>query len=549
VQTARPKIIDCLKGYNAALFMADMGAGVTVGIVALPLAIGFGIASGVTPGQGLWTAIIAGLVISLLGGSKVQIGGPTGAFVPILAGIVAVYGYAGLALATVMAGVFLVIMGLCKAGNLIKFIPYPVIAGFTSGIAVIIFAGQLKEFFGLTIKMPRHTPDQIWTVAMHIREANLMSVAMGALALVILIGWPKRWRAVPPSIIAVIVPTVLVWALKLRVHTIGTEFGGIPAGLPRLQLPAISFQEIHDLMIPAMTIAMLGAIESLLSAMVADGMIGDRHDSNQELVAQGLANIACPLFGGIPATGAIARTATNIRSGGRTPVAGVIHSLTLLVVVLIAAPLATDIPLASLSAVLFVVSYKMGEWDNFPELARTTRSDFSVLLITFGFTVLFDLTVAVGVGMAIAIALFVKRMEEIAQVKLVTPETDPDMRVDSTQQRKIPEGVLVFRIEGPFFFGVAEKLDYALERSRAVPRVLIFRVRNVPAMDASGLRALEHVWEKFRRHNTQLVLSGVQPQPMKILLRSGLVDKIGLDNICANIDEALVRSRAILAAV
>ena len=527
--------------------MADLGAGVTVGIVALPLAIGFGIASGVTPGQGLWTAIIAGLVISLLGGSLVQIGGPTGAFVPILAGIVAVYGCAGLALATVMAGVFLVIMGLCKAGNLIKFIPYPVIAGFTSGIAVIIFAGQLKEFFGLAIKMPRHTPDQIVTVVTHIREANLVSVGLGAAALLILLAWPKRWRAVPASIVAVIVPTVLVWVLKLHVHTIGSEFGGIPAGLPRLQLPSFSFQEIHELMIPAMTIAMLGAIESLLSAMVADGMIGDRHDSNQELVAQGLANIVCPLFGGIPATGAIARTATNIRNGGRTPVAGIIHSLTLLVVVLVAAPLATDIPLASLSAVLFVVSYKMGEWDNFPELARTTRSDFSVLLITFGCTVFFDLTVAVGVGLAIAITLFVKRMEEIAQVRLVSPETDMELRGDSTRQRIIPEGVIVFRIEGPFFFGVAEKLEYALERSLAVPRVLIFRVRNVPAIDASGLRALEHTWEKFHRRDTQLVLCGVQPQPMKILLRSGLVDKIGLDNICANIDEALVRSRVILA--
>ena len=548
VQAARPKIIDCLKGYSPALFMADLGAGVTVGIVALPLAIGFGIASGVTPAQGLWTAIIAGLIISLLGGSRVQIGGPTGAFVPILSGIVAMYGYSGLALATVMAGVFLVTMGVCKAGNLIKFIPYPVIAGFTSGIAVIIFTGQLKEFLGLSIKMPRHTPEQMAAVVTHLAEANWRAVAMGAIALACLLLWPRKWRAVPPSIIAVMVPTLLVWLLKLNVHTIGSEFGGIPSGLPRLQMPAFSFQEIHELMIPAMTIAMLGAIESLLSAMVADGMIGDRHDSNQELVAQGIANIACPLFGGIPATGAIARTATNIRSGGRTPVAGIIHSITLLVVVLVAAPLAQDIPLASLSAVLFVVAYKMGEWDNFPELARTTRSDFSVLLITFGLTVFFDLTVAVGAGLAIAITLFVRRMEEIAQVRLVTPETDLEMGGDSIRRQEIPEGVLVFRIEGPFFFGVAEKLEYALERSRAVPRVLIFRVRNVPAMDASGLRALEHAWEKFRRRNTHVVLSGVQPQPMKILLRSGLLDRIELENICANLDEALTRARAILAA-
>jgi len=339
--------------------MSDLGAGVTVGIVALPLAIGFGIASGVTPGQGLWTAIIAGLLVSALGGSRVQVGGPTGAFVPILAGIVATYGYPGLALATVMAGIFLVVIGLCKAGSLIKFIPYPVIAGFTSGIAVIIFAGQLKEFFGLSLKMPRHTPEQIVTVLAHLREANLTAVALGALTLLILFRWPPRWRAAPPSIVAVILTTALVAIFKLPVHTIGSEFGGIPAGFPRFQVPSINYQEIHELMIPAMTIAMLGAIESLLSAMVADGMIGDHHDSNQELVAQGIANIVCPLFGGIPATGAIARTATNIRSGGRTPVAGIIHALTLLVVVLAAAPLAKNIPLATLSAVLFSVSYKM----------------------------------------------------------------------------------------------------------------------------------------------------------------------------------------------
>ena len=528
--------------------MADLGAGVTVGIVALPLAIGFGIASGVTPGQGLWTAIIAGVLVSALGGSRVQIGGPTGAFVPILAGIVATFGYSGLAMATVMAGICLVIMGFCKAGSLIKFIPYPVIAGFTSGIAVIIFTGQLKEFFGLAIKMPRHTPEQVIAVATHLREANPLSVGLGLLALAILLFWPRRWKAVPPSIVAVIVPTVVVAVFALHVHTIGSEFGGIPAGLPHPHIPLISFSKIHDLMIPAMTIAMLGAIESLLSAMVADGMIGDHHDSNQELIAQGIANIVCPLFGGIPATGAIARTATNVRSGGRTPIAGIVHSITLLVIILVAAPLARFIPLTSLSAVLFVVAYRMGEWDNFPELARTTRSDFSVLLITFGLTVFFDLTVAVGAGLAIAITLFVKRMEEIAQVKLVTPETDLEMGTDSIREHDVPAGVLVFRIEGPFFFGVAEKLEGALERSLAVPRVLIFRVRNVPAIDASGLRALEHTWEKFHRRNTQLVLSGVQPQPMKILLSSGLVDRIGLDNICPNIDEALGRARAILAA-
>jgi SulP family sulfate permease len=547
VEVARPKIFECLKGYNFALLMADLGAGITVGIVALPLAIGFGIASGVTPGQGLWTAIIAGVLVSALGGSRVQIGGPTGAFVPILAGIVAVFGYTGLSVATVMAGIMLVIMGVFKAGSLIKFIPYPVIAGFTSGIAVIIFVGQIKEFLGLSIKMPRHTLDQAATIATHMREANGVAVALGLAALAILILWPKKWRAVPPSIVAVIIPTVLVAVFHLPVHTIGSEFGGIPAGFPRFEIPLVGFQQIHDLMIPAMTIAMLGAIESLLSAMVADGMIEDHHDSNQELIAQGIANIVCPLFGGIPATGAIARTATNVRSGGRTPVAGLIHALTLLVIVLVAAPMARYIPLTALSAVLFSVAFKMGEWENFPVLVRTTRSDFGVLLVTFGLTVFFDLTVAVGAGMAIAVTLFVRRMEEIAQVKLVTPESDVETGGSGGAARlDIPPDVLVFRIEGPFFFGVAEKLEYALKRSRAMPRVLIFRLRNVPAMDASGLRALDHTWERFHRRGTQLVLSGVQPQPMKILFRSGLVDRIGLDNICPNIDAALSRARKLV---
>ena len=529
MQIRRSKLFDYLKGYRRATFFSDLGAGITVGIVALPLAIGFGIASGVRPDQGLWTAIIAGFLISALGGSRVQIGGPTGAFVPILAGIVASFGYSGLAIATVMAGIFLVVMGALKLGNLIKFIPYPVIAGFTSGIAVIIFVGQLKEFFGLSLKMPHHTPQQFWEIVTHLRGSNLESVALGLLALVILIFWPKKWRAVPSSIIAVIVPTVCVAIFKTPVHTIGSQFGGIAAGFPMeaFQLPVVSFGMIHDLMIPAMTIAILGAIESLLSAMVADGMIEARHDSNQELIGQGIANILCPFFGGISATGAIARTATNVRSGGKTPVAGMIHSLTLLVIVLVAAPMAKFIPLTSLSAVLFVVAYRMGEWDNFPELARSTKSDFSVLLITFALTVFFDLTIAVGVGLMIAGVLFVRRMEEITQIKIVTPESDLETGEDSVREKVVPKGVLVFRIEGPFFFGVAEKLEYVLERTTGVPRVIIFRVRNVPAIDASGLHALEITLEKFQRRGAQLVLSGVQPQPMKVLFNSGFVDRSG----------------------
>src|SRR5438477_2157959 len=545
MQFFKPKLIECLRGYDRQTFFSDLAAGVTVGIVAVPLAIGFGIASGVTPAQGLWTAIIAGALIAALGGSKVQIGGPTGAFVPILAGIVAIHGYAGLALATVMAGIFLVAMGALKLGSLIKFIPYPVIAGFTSGIAVIIFIGQLKEFFGVSAPLPRHTLEQIWTIGQHLGETHWPALALGGVALAILILWPKKWQAVPASIVAVIVPTIVVAFTHLDVQTIGTKFGGIPSAFPALSIPHFSFAQIQELMAPALTIAVLGAIESLLSAMVADGMIEARHDSNQELMGQGLANILCPFFGGISATGAIARTATNIRSGGKTPVAGLVNSVTLLIIVLVAAPLPKFIPLAALSAVLLVVAYRMGEWDNFPELARGPKSDFFVLLLTFALTVTFDLTIAVGVGLAMAGVLFVKRMEEITQIKLVTPESELELGVDSIREKNVPEGVLVYRIDGPFFFGVAEKLESVLARAMRVPRVVIFRVRAVPAIDATGLHALEIALEKFHRKRTQLLLSGVQPQPMKVLFHSGFVDRIGLDNICANIDAALERAREI----
>jgi len=544
----KPKLIECLHGYDLQTFLSDLAAGVTVGIVALPLAIGFAIASGVTPAQGLWTAIIAGAIIAAFGGSKVQIGGPTGAFVPILAGIVALHGYAGLALATVMAGIFLIAMGVLKLGTLIKFIPYPVIAGFTSGIAIIIFVGQLKEFLGLGVSMPRHTLEQIWTISQHLGETQWPALALGLISLVILILWPKKWQVVPASIVAVIVPTIIVAVMPLDVETIGTKFGGIPSGFPALNLPPFSFVKIYELMAPALTIAALGAIESLLSAMVADGMIETRHDSNQELIGQGLANIVTPFFGGISATGAIARTATNIRNGAKTPVAGMVHSVTLVIIVLMAAPLAKFVPLAALSAILFVVAYRMGEWDNFPELYRGPKADFFVLLLTFLLTVTFDLTIAVGVGLAMAGVLFVKRMEEITQIRLVTPESELELGSDSIREKNVPEGVLVFRIEGPFFFGVAEKLESALARASRIPRVVIFRVRAVPAIDATGLHALEIALDKFHRKRTQLLLSGVQPQPMKVLFHSGFVDRIGLDNICANIDVALDRARKILEA-
>jgi sulfate permease, SulP family len=540
-------LLDALKDYDRATFVSDLIAGITVGVIALPLAIGFAIASGVNPTQGIWTAIIAGFLISAVGGTKVQIGGPTGAFVPILAAIVATHGYAGLALATVMAGVMLLAMGVFKLGNLIKFIPYPVTAGFTSGIAVIIFVGQIKEFLGLKIAMPHHTHEQVFTIVQHFRETQWQTVALGFLACAIIVFWPKKWHRVPPSIIAIIVPTVLMAVLGFHAETIASKFGAIPRGFPSISIPAFTFDQVQALMMPALTIAMLGAIESLLSAIVADGMTDSRHDSNQELIGQGIANIVTPFFGGISSTGAIARTAANIRSGGRTPIAGIVHALTLLAITLALAPLVKFIPLTALSAVLFVVAYRMGEWDNFRELFRGPKSDFGVLVASFALTVVFDLTVAVGAGLLMAVALFVRRMEEITHIRLVTPESDMETGADSVRDKHVPDGVVVYRIEGPFFFGAAEKLETALTRSDMVPRVVIFRMSHVPAMDATGLRALEIMVDKFHRQGVRILFSGLQPQPMEVLFKSGFVDRIGLHKICGNVDAALAQAVQILA--
>jgi SulP family sulfate permease len=542
----RIPLLDSLRGYNRAAFFRDLLAGMTVAIVALPLAIGFGIASGVTPAQGVWTAIIAGFLIAVFGGSLVQIGGPTGAFVPIVTGIVVAHGYGGLAVATILAGLMLLAMGLLRLGALIKYIPYPVIAGFTSGIAVIIFVGQLKEMLGLQVPLPLNALEQLAAIASHVTQMRWQALVIGAFTVAMILFWPKRWRAIPASIFAVIAGTVIARSVGFNVETIGSKFGGIPQGWPGVHLPAFSYDRIHALILPAFTIAMLGAIESLLSAMVADGMIGRRHDSNQELIGQGLANIFCPCFGGIAATGAIARTATNVRSGGRTPVAGIVHSVALLLIVLTAAPLARYIPLATFSGVLILVAWRMGEWHNFRAMARGPRADFWVLVVTFALTIAFDLTIAVGLGLLIAAALFVRQMESITHIRIVTPESELEHGVDSIREKVVPEGVLVYRFEGPLFFGVAEKIEAALERSTIIPRVVIFRMRNVPVIDATGLRALNLVRGKFLRLGTNVVFSGLQPQPMKILFEGGFVDVIGLENICANIDVALIRARELV---
>jgi SulP family sulfate permease len=535
-----PAIVASLRGYRRADFFADLGAGLTVGIIALPLAIGFGIASGVTPQQGLWTGIIASLVVSLLGGSRFQIAGPTGAFVPVLFSVVGIYGYGGLALATMMAGVMLIIVGALRMGRLLKFFPYPVVAGFTSGIALIIFCGQLNEFLGLGLKMPGHVPQQIVALVRHLHIINWHAFAIGALTLATFYVWPFVTKRVPASIVAVVLATTVAYLAGWPIATINTRFGGIPAGLPGLHFPAVSLEAMRDLMGPAFTIAALGAIESLLSAMVADGMTDTRHDPNQELLAQGIANVLCPIAGGITATGAIARTAANIRTGARTPVSGIVHALVLLAVVFLAAPLAGYIPLAALSAILLSVAFRMAEWHTVVELWRGPRADFGVLVAAFTLTVVFDLTIGVGAGLIMAVILFLRQMEEITHVGIVTAQTEVEHAGShSIRGKDVPPDVILYRIEGPMFFAAAEKLDMALRGSGGKPRVVIFRMRNVPIMDASGLHAFEVAIAKLERDGIEIFLTAVQPQPMKVMFESGLAERIGLDRFCADIDQAL----------
>ena len=561
-----PKSIVCLReGYGRQFFLNDLFAGLTVGVIALPLAIAFAIASHVRPEQGLYTAIIAGILISVLGGSRVQIGGPTGAFVVIIAGIVDQYGYEGLALATLMAGVILIILGVAKFGAMIKFIPYPVTTGFTTGIAVIIAAGQVKDFFGLDVpgKIPSAFIAQCaaYYEAMAARGVNAYAtgIAVGGLLLMALL---RRFAPrVPGYILVVILATVAVWIFgwdaSHGVQTIESRFGGIPRNLPSFGLPNIdwSLDTVRALIPGATTIALLAGIESLLSAVVADGMIGGRHKSNCELVAQGVANIGSIFFGGIPATGAIARTAANIKSGGRTPLAGIIHALTVLAFMLLLAPLAKRIPLAALAAVLVMVAWGMSERDHFKTLFRAPRSDIAVLLTTFGLTVFADLTVAVGVGMVLASMLFMRRMSEVTGVGEIVAElqdqpedlegeSDPNAMI----RRDVPSGVEVYEINGPFFFGVADRIKDVLRGLERPPKVFVLRMRRVPAIDATGMHALDEFFLKCKRQGTRLLLAGVHAQPMFAMAKYALLDKVGEENMFGNIDDALDAARAIVGA-
>ncbi len=545
----RPKLVDTLKQYSAGDFIADLTAGFTVGIVALPLAMAFAIASGVKPEAGIFTAVIAGFIISALGGTKVSIGGPTGAFIVILYGIYAKYGAQNLAICTIMAGVILFIMGAARLGTIIKFIPYPVTMGFTSGIAVLIASTEIKDFFGLTVeKMPSEFFDKMRVLAEHAGTFQWPTLTLAAGSLAIILFWPKKWqRRVPGSIVALVLGTVAVVVFPgLQVETIGSKFGGIPQALPHPQFPTLSWENIQHLFQPATTIALLAAIESLLCAVVADGMIDDRHDSNQELMAQGIANIVSPLFGGIAATGAIARTATNIKCGGRSPVAGMVHAVTLLAIILAAAPLAKFIPLATLSAVLVNVALNMGEWHNFARLPKWPRSDAVVFLTAFSLTVVVDLTVAVEIGMVLAAMLFIKRVSETTQITAVDESSETEGPQHSLVGKEIPAGVMVYRIFGSFFFGAADKLETALKRSGQEPTVLILRMRKVLAMDATGLNALEDLYERLHARGKHLILSGPHTQPLFMMDKAGFLDRLGRENVSANVMLALERAREIL---
>jgi len=539
-----------LRHYSREQFFSDLGAGVIVGIVALPLSIAFAIASGVSPEKGLYTAVIGGFIISALGGSRVQIGGPTGAFVVLVYGIVQTYGVAGLTVATLLAGVILIIMGFARFGSAIKFIPYPVVVGFTSGIALIIFSSQIRDFLGLEMgAVPVDFAQKLIAFGQHLGSINYYALAISTGSVVLILVWQRFSHRIPGSLAALLISTAVVQLFHLPVETIGTRFGAISASLPAPAIPGLDFATIRNLIQPATTIALLAGIESLLSAVVADGMIGGKHRSNMELIAQGVANVVSPMFGGLPATGAIARTATNIKNGGRTPVAGIVHALLLLLIVLFFGRWATMIPLSCLAGILLVVSYNMSEWRSFRSLLRSPRSDVVVLLTTFGLTVLFDLTVAIEIGVVLSVFLFMRRMALVTNVGVVTREFQDEEEIDdpnAIDKRVVPAGVEVYEVNGPFFFGAAYKFEEAMNLVEKSPKVRIIRMRNVPAVDSTGLHVLEQVLKSCRKHRIVLIVSDIHTQPLYALEQSGLIRTIGEENIFGNIDDALNRAREIV---
>jgi len=538
-----PKSVLCLRNYTLRDFFADLAAGVTVGFVALPLAMAFAIASGLSPQAGIYCAVVTGFIISALGGSRTQIGGPTGAFVVVVAGIIAKHGVDGLFMCTMMAGVLLFVMGATGLGAAVKFIPRPVVLGFTNGIAVLIASTQIKDFFGLRIdQVPGDFVGRMRAIVDNFYTISWEATLLGVMSIAVILITTRLVKRLPGYIVALVLGTIVVVLFKLPVETIGTRFGGIPSGPPHLHLPQFHWNLVHGLISPAITVAMLGAIESLMSAVVADRMSGDKHNPNVELIAQGIANIASPMFGGLPATGAIARTATNIRSGARTPVAGMIHSVTLLAILLFAAPLASHVPLVVLAGILMVVSYNMGEWAETGKILRLSKSDISVWLATFALTVFADLTVAVEFGMILAALLFIRKVTATTTVSEVTDDYVEAGRAHILQDKDIPDYVRVFRIHGPFLFGATDKLDMVSEQLDDLPPVVIVRLRNMTAIDATGLRVLEELATKLHNSGRSLLFCGALPQPRKLMEQAGFDQHVGAENICPNIEAALQRA-------
>jgi SulP family sulfate permease len=539
-----PASIQALGRYDLRTFQHDAIAGLTVGLVALPLAMAFAIASGLTPQAGIYCAIVTGFTISALGGSRVQIGGPTGAFVVVVAGIVAKYGVTGLYVCTMMAGVMLVLMGITKSGSAVRFIPRPIVIGFTNGIAVLIASTQIRDFLGLRMtENPGEFLARLGAIARHLPTVNADAVALATLTLFLVMATNQFVKVVPGTVVGLVAGTAIAWVFNLPVETVASRFGAVPSGLPAFQIPAFAPSLILTLLSPAVTVAMLGAIESLMSAVVADRMSGDRHNPNVELVAQGVANILSPMFGGLPATGAIARTATNVRSGARTPVAGMIHALTLLGVLLAGAKLAGHVPMAVLAALLFVVAGNMGEWHEIPVLLRQTKTDVSVWLATFALTVFADLTVAVEVGMILAALLYIRRVSMTTTVARVTKDYLDDGRVHVLQDKQIPEYVTIIRIHGPFLFGATDQLEAVGNEIDDLAPIVIFRLRNMTALDATGLKAMEDITLRLRESGRTAVFCGARDQPRALMEQAGFIETVGTENVCPNVDAALTRAR------
>ncbi len=540
----QPKIISTLKNYSKEQFLNDLTAGIIVAIIALPLSIALAIASGVNPEKGLYTAIIAGFFISLLGGSRVQIGGPTGAFMVIVYGIVTEFGIEGLTIATILAGMIMILLGVMKLGGVIKYIPYPITTGFTSGIALVIFSSQIKDFFGLSIKSVPVEFIEKWIVYFKsLNTINIQTTFIGLLALIIIIGWPRINKKIPGALVALIITSIIVYAFNLEVATIGTKFGQISSELPKFQIPLFSIRKIRYLIAPAFTIAILGSIESLLSAVVSDGMIGGKHRSNMELVAQGVANMMSGLFGGIPATGAIARTVANIKNGGKTPIAGIVHSITLLFILVMVMPLAKMIPLTALAAILIIVAYNMSEWREFKMLLKSPKSDILVLIITFTITVLIDLVKAIEIGMVLAVFLFMKRMSEVTNVNIdnldIAEEGDDEATNTEENLVKTFDRIKIYEINGPFFFGAADKFLDALNELGDETNILILRMRYVPAMDATALNAFRRMIEICHHKHIEILISGINEQPYNVLEKAELVRVIGTEKFFKTIREAV----------